>query len=252
MALLQDLQKIGLNEKEARVFLASLELGPSSVQQISKKASINRTTTYFILDSLIHKGLTSTYLKGKKTYFMAESPEVLGNLFDLQKKNIEEKQKKFETLMPELKALYNQLEGKPVVRFFEGKEGLKAISNEFLNSNEKNVRMLYSVDDVRRVFADEERAQARKRRIDKKIHTRVLYTYKDGVLESTADGERIKISEKEFPVSADIALFDGKVRISSLGGKKLSGVIIQDQEIYKTLSSLFDLAWEAAKKRAKK
>lgn len=252
MSLLNDLENIGLTEKEARVYLATLELAQSSVQDIAKKAGVNRTTTYVILDSLITKGLASTYQKEKKIYYMAESPETLGSVFALQKKEIEEKQKYMQTLLPELRAIYNRQEDKPTVRFFEGKEGLRTMINEMMSCRDKVVRMIYSVDNLVHVFNQDEVFQARQIRIQKKISTKVLYTKKQGELPSTPDGERIKISEEEFPISADIALFDNRVRIASLGGKKLSGVIIQDAEIYKTLVSLFELAWEAAKNRSRK
>lgn len=251
MTLLSEIQKIGLTEKEAKVYLAALELSESSVQAIAKKAGVNRTTTYVILDSLIKKGLCSTYHKNKKVYFMAESPETLGSLYAIQQKEIEEKQKNLEAILPELKAIYNRQEDRPVVRFFEGKEGLRAMITEMISCKDKVVRMIYSVDNYRKVFSDEERSQAKKMRVDKGVKTKVLYTFRSGELSSAPDGERIKISEGEFPVGADIALFDGKVRIASLGGKRLSGVIIQDYEIYRTLASLFDLAWDAAKKRIK-
>lgn len=248
MPLINELQKIGLSDKESKVYLATLELGQSSVQSISKKAGVNRTTTYVILDSLIKKGLCSTYQQDKKIYYMAESPEILSGLFSIQQKELEEKKKFIERLMPQLRAIYNRQEDKPIVRFFEGKEGLRSMSNELLSSREKFVRMMYSADNVEKVFSAEERKYMVEGRSKKNISGKVLYTYTKGQLPpSKIKGNvRIRISEKDFPITADVALFDGKVRIASMG-KKLSGVIIQDQEIYKTLVSLFELAWEAAK-----
>lgn len=251
MSLINELEKVGLSEKEARVYLATLELAQSSVQDVAKKSGINRTTVYVILESLIKKGLCSTYSKDKKIYYMAESPDVLMNIFDLQKKAIEDKQKRIEELMPQLRSVFNRQESKPVVRFFEGKEGLRAMSNELLSSQAKIIRMIYSVDALKNVFSDTERDQSRKIRINKNIKSKVLYTFHTGELSSTPDGERIKIPEAEFPVNSDIALFDNKIRIASLG-KKLNGVIIENEDMYNTFVSLFDLAWEAAKARAKK
>lgn len=251
MSLINELQKIGLSDKEAGVYLAMLELGDSTVQQIAKKSGVNRTTTYVVLESLIQKGLCSTYQKEKKTYYVAESPETLGSLYAVQIKEIEERQKNLESIFPRLKAIYNRREDRPVVRFFEGKEGLRSMITEMISCKDKVVRMIYSVDIYQKVFSKEEISQAKQMRMEKGIKTKVLYTFRTGELSTTPDGERIKISEAEFPVSADIALFDGKVRIASLGGERLSGVIIQDYEIYRTLASLFDLAWEAAKKRIK-
>ena len=71
----KDIEKLGLSEKEAKVYLASLELGPSPVQVISQKSKVNRATTYVVIDSLMAMGLMSTYDEGKKTFFTSESPE---------------------------------------------------------------------------------------------------------------------------------------------------------------------------------
>ncbi|MDZ4385041.1 MAG: helix-turn-helix domain-containing protein, partial [Candidatus Moranbacteria bacterium] len=73
----KDLQEIGLNEKEARVYLSALELGQSTVQDIAKKALVNRATTYFVIESLMKSGLMSSFQKGKKQYFVAADPDRL-------------------------------------------------------------------------------------------------------------------------------------------------------------------------------
>lgn len=249
MSLENDLVQIGLSKKEARVYLAALELGQSAVQEISKKAQVNRTTTYIVLESLIKKGLCSTFHQDKKTFYNADSPEGLDRIFEIQKNEIINKQNTLERIFPQLKAVYNRQEDKPIVRFYEGKEGLLTMSAQLSNKKNEIVRMIYSVDELQKVFTEKERQEAKIARLEKSIKTKVLYTFKNGIKSSTMDGERIKIDEKKFPVKADIALFNGKVRMASLGGKKLTGVIIQDEAIYQTLVSLFELAWEAAKKR---
>ena len=66
--LKEQLEKIGLAEKEAKVFLASLELGSSAAQKIAKKAEINRATTYVIIEKLMKKGLMSSVEKGKRLF----------------------------------------------------------------------------------------------------------------------------------------------------------------------------------------
>ncbi len=58
--LTKKLEEIGLNEKEAKVYIATLELGEGSASEIAKKSEVNRATTYFILEKLIKMGLVST------------------------------------------------------------------------------------------------------------------------------------------------------------------------------------------------
>ena len=63
---LQTLQQIGLSEKEARVYIAALSLGPATADQLAKQTGINRSTTYVHIKSLMAMGLMSTYEEGKK------------------------------------------------------------------------------------------------------------------------------------------------------------------------------------------
>lgn len=253
MPLDKELQKIGLSVKEARVYLASLELGPASVQDIGAKAKVNRGTTYSILESLIKKRLCSTYEQGKKTFFTASDPDSLDSMFELKKKEVEEEQKYFERILPQLHLLNNQKKDKPVIRFFEGKQGTLQCSEEFLGEYDKNknekVRMFYNKDLLNKIFADEERQKYRDIRLKHGIQSMVLYNYKDGEVQNSKDGSRIKISEKQFPVSCDVGIYGDCVRIASLG-KKFSAILIKDKEIANTLKSIFDLAWEAASAKA--
>ncbi|MEY4744239.1 MAG: hypothetical protein RL272_184, partial [Candidatus Parcubacteria bacterium] len=68
--LAKELQKIGLSENEAKVYLAGLELGPSTAQMMAAKATVSRPTTYIMIESLIKRGLMSSFQKGKKRYFV--------------------------------------------------------------------------------------------------------------------------------------------------------------------------------------
>ena len=47
------LRKLGLNKKEAKIYLSLIKSGPGSVQDISRSTSINRSTIYQRLENLI-------------------------------------------------------------------------------------------------------------------------------------------------------------------------------------------------------
>ena len=50
------LQNVGLDEKTAKVYMAVLALGTSSVKTIAEKAELKRPTVYLHLDELMQKG----------------------------------------------------------------------------------------------------------------------------------------------------------------------------------------------------
>ena len=118
----QELIDLGLSEKEAAVYLASIQLGPSPVQKISNKSRVNRATTYVIIESLMEMGLMSKYDEGKKTFFVAEKPERLVNYFEEKGRDLKDKIFKINQIVPELNSLYNDLSDKPKVKYYEGVE----------------------------------------------------------------------------------------------------------------------------------
>ena len=56
MALEDELNRLGLDRKEARFYLAALELGQAPVRVIADKAGISRTNAYDVLSRLRRKG----------------------------------------------------------------------------------------------------------------------------------------------------------------------------------------------------
>src|SRR5689334_22685697 len=104
--MLKELEDIGLSEKEARVYLAALELGRTTAEKLATQAKVNRSTTYVQLESLMQKGLMSTYVEGKKTYFAPESPEFLRQVFVKQQAELAAKKGGLEQILPELVHLF--------------------------------------------------------------------------------------------------------------------------------------------------
>lgn len=68
-SIIQSLQALGLNEKEARAYLALLDLKKAGVLAIAKRAGIKRPTAYHVLESLKAKRLvSSTMFREVKDY----------------------------------------------------------------------------------------------------------------------------------------------------------------------------------------
>lgn len=111
----QHLKNLDLSEKEAIVYLASLELGSSIIQEIAKKSQISRSTAYEIIESLMKKGLMCALTEGKKRYFSAERPERLMSLIDIKQKGPEGRRKELKAILPELRELTKLSKERPKV-----------------------------------------------------------------------------------------------------------------------------------------
>lgn len=248
--MLKELQDIGLSEKEAKVYAAALELGPATADQLAKQSKIVRSTTYVQLESLMKKGLMSTYEEGKKTFFAPESPELLKRFLAKQKEDIGSKEKDLANFLPELIRQFESAGNRPVVRFFDGKAGIQAIRDEALNTKTKEIAFLYSFSKFKEIFTKEEREEYSRRRSEKDIRTRVIYTSA-----YTPEPDYIPppltaaqyMDEKNLTLNCDILLYDEKVAFIVLEGHP-HGVVIQSAGIVSTMKQLFDHFWKAGEK----
>ncbi len=247
--MLNELKSLGLSDKEAKVYLASLELGSTTVQELARAARVNRPTAYVQIESLTKRGLMSSVTKGKKRFFQAESPDQLAHLIEKSKRELVSREDELAKILPELKNMFDSAEERPKVRFFEGKEGLKAMLNEFLKTKEKSAVTFFSWDDVRNVFSEKEVQAHRERREKKKIHTRAIYTRHSGPVASLPLLlEARHVDPQEYPMPSEFTIYGEKIAIVSLK-RKLVGVVIENKEMANTFRSIFELAWRSSGKK---
>lgn len=132
----KNFEQLNLSAKETLVYLANLELGPSTVQRIAKKAGLPRSSTYLLIEELKEKGLVSQSKAGKKTTFIPSPPAKLVQLAEEQEEKSQKVVREVRSLLPQLKALHQKTPTKPSVRFYEGFEGIKTIFEETLAANQ--------------------------------------------------------------------------------------------------------------------
>ena len=121
------LKRIGLDEKEGEIYLALLDLGPSSIVTISKESGIHRPILYKLLPLLEEKGLISRVIRKKRSLYVAESPEKLAGLMDTTAKGIE-------ALVPKLLDNYHPAGKKVTIKYFEGRKGISQVFYDFITT----------------------------------------------------------------------------------------------------------------------
>lgn len=89
MSLQNDLKSLGFDDKKAAIYLTLLELGMAKANEISKKAGVERPTTYDLLGKLSIEGLISSHEKRGIRYYAAENPEKIRNrIMEMEKRQI--------------------------------------------------------------------------------------------------------------------------------------------------------------------
>lgn len=237
-----DLQVMGLDEKEAKAYLALLELGEGSLGRLAAKSGIKRTTLYDIIESLKQKGLLSMSKQGKRTVYRAEDPRVF-------EEHLEEKRQRFAKLLPELLSVANFLETKPKIRYFEGDEGIKEVYRDTLNFPRQE--MLAWVSEEAWNFDDREFLFEYyiPKRVAQKIWVRVIapdlprmHEYKQDDRKSLRKTRFVPASE--FPLLVEIDLY-GHNRIAVMAFAEKLGLIIESKKIYTTMKSIFEMNWKS-------
>lgn len=242
------LQSFGFGEKESDVYIATLELGKGTVTEISRKAGINRTTGYDILDSLVAKGVVSVSGKEPKQEYAAEPPESITEYLNKKVSEIEQNIKKSKEIIADL-SLMHSVKNRPRIRFYEGKEGLQHVYEDTLTSSE-TIRAYASVEDVHSVLTNYF-PEYYKRRAKKDIHIRAIFPKTEGAFERQKYDKEEKresalVPADKYNFSPEINIYDNKIMIASWREKL--GIIIESAEIADAMKKIFELAWLEAKR----
>lgn len=241
--MLQDeLQKIGLDKKEIQVYLALLELGEANIGEIAKKSGVKRTTVYDVLESLKEKGLLGQTKRKSHTLYFAENPEKL-------ERQIEEKKKIIQKVLPELLSITNRMEKKPKIRFFEGIDGIKEVYEDTLKYSDQEI-LAWATDKAIKFFDMDYLWQRYvPARLENKIWERVIAPHNAEMKNiKSYDEKHLRqirlVPEDELLFEVEINLY-GKRNIGIMAFEEQIGLIIESEKIFNTLRSIFEINWKA-------
>ena len=249
----QQLIRLGLSHKEAKVYLALVELGGGTISLIAQRAHINRTTVYDVIVHLVEMGLATKAVGTKKQEYIAEPIEKLPLILEKRAETIAEQAKEAKTLVEQLRLLPKNTKGRPRIRYFDGTEGIKSLYEDSLLSRE-HIRSFSSTDSLES-FDQRYLHQYYRRRAAKRISIQaIINDVPSAHLYKKQDPElarEIRIVPKEkMDVKPEIYMYENKVAIFSL--KEKFAVLVESEDIANAFKKLYDLAWDHAKEYSKK
>ena len=241
MNLPKILQSYGLTEKQAKVYLATLELGSAPVQQIAEKAVLSRSTVYEVLEHLAHEGMVSTFNKKKIKYFSAEDP---GQVIRLA----ESKVNTLKDALPELNAIVGRSRRyRPTVRFYQGTEQMQLVLDEILDEAKELVAFGVS-EDLLNLLGPYHKTFIKKR-VAKKIPLRLLARDSVKARERKAIGPQelrtVRILPATYEYHGLIYIWENKIAMFSFAGD-LVCVVIESKELADMERAMFEHLWERA------
>jgi sugar-specific transcriptional regulator TrmB len=237
----ETLQNLGIDEKQIKVYLAALELGKSSIQELSSKSGIKRTSIYNFLEEMKKNDLLLEIKNKNGTWLMPQDPKYL-----LQKAQTQVKQ--ISAILPNLVNLFNQPSNKPKVTYFQGRRDLERAYDDLINAGETT----YGFSDYEKMFKAVDNKflwEIPVRRTEKKIPFYCIA--KDdatGRMVKTKDKEHLRETKlvKNIQLDTEINIYGNKVMMLSFHSP-FAGVIIQDRAISQSIKSIWKIMWDGLK-----
>ncbi len=236
------LNNLGLNEKEAKTYMAILELGLSTIKPIADKAQVKRTSVYNFIGQLVNKGLISQAKIRNRMYYKALPPS---RLLDLQKQNLEAVQE----LLPEFMGLFNASIKKPKIEYFERPEQVKNIVREELRCQRQALYIWTGRDILDMIGGPKFMGEIDRQRIQKGVFIKTIrFRDKDVAYPYSAQGTKylrqLRFAPKGITIPMAIGIYDtGEVGLFSTKHESF-GILIESQEFMQTMTVFHQLLWE--------
>lgn len=244
------LADLSLSELESKFYLASLNTGSASIGELAKKTGIDRSTAYFIAEELKNKGyLEEDYKKYKKQVFVKE-PKYLLSVLKKQKEKFSLREKELNELLPELSASYAKSDFKPILRFYQGREGLVEIRDDMFFTNNKEILLYTNQKASELVFTQKDMKDFIKKRTKNNINIKVLAVDEPGSIKLAKNDMREKRETRLLPkntyFTAETYIYDDKVAMLDFS-KEIIGFIVKSSEFAQAQRAIFMTLWETLK-----
>jgi len=234
----QELEKVGLNKNEVKVYLSILKLGTSTAGEITKESKLYRRGVYEALKTLEEKNLITSIVKDYKKHFAASKPK---HLLD----TIKEKEEIIKSIIPSILRIKSKKEIEPKIEIRTGLGGFKALVEEQLTSKEllgigitlKSLKILqYYLPHIIK----------RGKKIGAKAKLIIYEEVKEPLLNLIKKNVKLKIIPRGFYVPSTTMIWGDKVSISLLEEKPFV-IIIENKTINEAYKKYFNYMWNLTK-----
>lgn len=244
----RDLVEVGLDVKEARLYLTVLENGRLSVADAAEQAFISRSNAYDVAKRLVRRGLVQLVEASEgagrsKGFLQANDPAVLLDALEMQRG-------KLAALLPRLRAV--QPKGPlPRVRYLEGEVGIRTALFESLEWASPIYGIL-SMADLMQVPGPEAMAEYIEGRRQRRLELRVVRSpLKESSLDwptRAADFRVVRLAPPPYVFSMTTLI--GEHTVSTLSsGREEFAMVIESDEYAQQQRHLFEILWAASTPR---
>jgi len=238
-------EELGLTRSEIKVYLTLLELGASSAGIILDKSRLPNSTVHRDLNSLIERGLINFILEGKRKVYQATNPEEFFNFID-------EKRRKFEEILPELKKRQKKVVKKEYASVYKGVRGIREVYSIMIGAGGKGseYNTFGGGEITPEIMGWDWWMNLHKRRVANKLASRQVFdeTVREGGNELAKNKmTKIRYVDKEFAQFQETVIVGEFVAIAVFSEDPYA-FLIKDRKVADSYRKHFELLWRQAKK----
>lgn len=243
------IKKLGLDEKQAAIYLALLELGTCSMTELSLKAKMKRPTCYLIVDQLLIMGLIKQVKKGKRKFYSAVHPKRLLEIAHNREREVKD-------VYSQLVSMHNSPKDKPRVHVFEFDydDAVDEFYDEIQQWLEAGNEALFFTD-IEYLHKFPESVKLYKKMLKKLDNPRIRelnfcntagIAWMKEIKSYQGKNHFVRLLPADFPYEGtDLLILGDKVVMCSLK-KSIFIVSIESKDIADTQRAMFEWAWRVS------
>ncbi len=249
-SLYKSLEELGLSEYEKKLYILSLENGPSSISNLAREINISRPNVYKIIAGLEKHKLTNfSQNKNYTKSFMVESPSAVAELLKNKNKQLKNTVDKFESILPDLMVSYKQGELPTKIKTLIKKEDIIDVFEQVFDEARDEILFFGSSKSLNDFISLSRVEKQIRKRIKRGVKTKLLvFCDEDAMSFKKRDiGElrETRFLENFDFFSTSFYLFANKAVIWQ--PKTPLAILIEDEYIIAMLMSIYKVLWSMAK-----
>lgn len=236
--LIKLLEPAGFTTKEAKIYLALLELGQGTVAKIAKKSELKRPIIYIILEGLIKRGYVSELPNQKINSYQAINPLIILNQLKDSAKNLSE-------MLPILQTLGNSSQNKPKITYYDTPSGIWNAYDEM--NHIKDLFLITSYAKMEQFFPQELKRwfnnynQGLYRLAGQHLIPDTPEDIEIGK-KLVASNQQVRVLKNLNNLDMDFVIFGNKLAITAFEENPFA-IIIESVGVAKSMRDIFNMVW---------
>lgn len=242
------LLQLGLNQKEALVYISVAQSRDASVPSISRETGLSRGTIYDVVENLKKQGFIVEIKKGKKRRLVAENPtNKLYSFLDDEYTKFQKSKRVVEKILPTLKALDQSDDFKPQIRVYEGEKGFRKVWDEIFQYEGKNFVGIARIETFIKFAGEDFLQEIQERKLELGFSSRAINESSEPTLKlrsvDSKYNRETRIAPKEFSFPSTEIIFGDKIAMFSTKEENII-VVIESKDFAETHRQYFEMMWK--------